>query len=234
MSQRKQDIREPLFGPFPNNPGWQPSEDQFRRLLNDFEQTHDDIRVEFIKDVQQGPNIRSGNAITGVRKPSVPDGVLHVCPRRVEDGRGPGTPFTGSKMDVWGKDRTCSYCGSLHPDDFMAKAASGEIELGPTDKNYKVYIKTVLSEEGRAAQIERLKQHEVYLTHIKLGDEDGARQWLESYPISGTHIGKFYFQHLSQEQRQQFVDLLNAKALKIGCPGHFYRLPFFCMPSRPV
>lgn len=38
---------------------------------------------------------------------------------------------------------------------------------------------------------------------------------------------KFYFEHLDEAQRQRFVDLLNAKAVKIGYPGHFYVRPFF-------
>lgn len=38
---------------------------------------------------------------------------------------------------------------------------------------------------------------------------------------------KFYFQHLSETQRAEFVRLLNAKKLKFGYPGHFYVLPYF-------
>ena len=35
--------------------------------------------------------------------------------------------------------RFCSYCGSLDPEQFMAAAKAG-VTLGPTDKNYKVYV----------------------------------------------------------------------------------------------
>lgn len=38
---------------------------------------------------------------------------------------------------------------------------------------------------------------------------------------------KFYFQHLSEENKKKFVDLINDKKLKIGFPGHFCVLPFF-------
>ena len=38
---------------------------------------------------------------------------------------------------------------------------------------------------------------------------------------------KFYFQHLDEAQQREFVDLLNARKLKIGHPGHFYTRPFF-------
>ena len=40
---------------------------------------------------------------------------------------------------VWRMDNTCSYCGSLHPDDFMKAVRRGDCFLGATDKGYKVY-----------------------------------------------------------------------------------------------
>lgn len=68
--------------------------------------------------------------------------------------RGPGAdspfkpPFNGEAH--WrtedNGDRTCSYCGSLHPDDFldiMQRYAAGEegYTFSLTDKSYKVYAK---------------------------------------------------------------------------------------------
>jgi hypothetical protein len=41
----------------------------------------------------------------------------------------------------------------------------------------------------------------------------------------GRH--KFYFEHLSEEQKIEFVEMLNSKSINIGYPGHFYRLPYF-------
>lgn len=66
----------------------------------------------------------------------------HTCPRR---GFPAGTRATDVRlMDDWKtrKDnkRTCSYCGSLHPNDFIDAVTAG-IEIGPTDKDYKVYVK---------------------------------------------------------------------------------------------
>jgi hypothetical protein len=75
----------------------------------------------------------------------------------------------------------CDYCGSLHPDEFMARIKAGE-NIGPTDKSYKAYV---------------------------------------------GNMEKFYFQHLSEAQKREFVALLNSKSLKIGFPGHFYTLPYF-------
>lgn len=44
---------------------------------------------------------------------------------------------------------------------------------------------------------------------------------------------KFYFQHLSEDQRREFIDLLNARPRRvaIGYPGRFYVLPFFIAPA---
>jgi hypothetical protein len=72
----------------------------------------------------------------------------HTCPRREEDGTHIHRPQfalpTGPNLDTWEvreKDglRKCSYCGSVHPDDFLARLKAGDA-LGATDKNYKAYL----------------------------------------------------------------------------------------------
>ena len=90
--------------------------------------------------------------------------------------------------------RCCSYCGSMHPEDFLQAIETGW-EVGPTDKNYKVYVTE------------------------KVGPGTFSKQ-------SGRHH-KFYFQHLDQAQQARFVELFNAKKMRIGCPGHFYAPPYF-------
>lgn len=126
-----------------------------------------------------------------------------TCPRRIEDGRAfADSPMRGSgpNLDTWdvreypehpgilnNRRRSCSYCGSLHPDDFMQAIDDGA-EIGPTDKTYKAYI-----------------------------EWDG---------VDNRH-GKFYFQHLTAEQRSAFVAALNTGTIRIGFPGHFYVTPFF-------
>lgn len=57
-----------------------------------------------------------------------------ICPRRSEIGG----PFKFPESDEW-VDGRCSFCGSMSPEDFMVAAESGE-KLGPTDKDYKVYV----------------------------------------------------------------------------------------------
>lgn len=64
---------------------------------------------------------------------------VQTCPRRLET-QGPWAH--NNDKDTWGvRDgkRTCSYCGSKHPDDVLTRLAAGEKAV-PTDKNYKLYL----------------------------------------------------------------------------------------------
>ena len=45
--------------------------------------------------------------------------------------------------------------------------------------------------------------------------------------------GKFYFQHLSDDDRTRFIELYNAKRMKLGYPGYFYSRPYFCKAVDP-
>lgn len=117
---------------------------------------------------------------------------MHRCPRRGEMVTPTGYPTS----DTYESDDTCSYCGSMHPDVFMTRLEGGDIELGPTDKSYKIYV-----------------------------TNKGGR----SLPYT-----KFYFQHLSNNQRLQFIQLLNGKKVHIGYPGHFYTTPFFITYAKPT
>jgi hypothetical protein len=103
---------------------------------------------------------------------------------------GPFTDMMSGKDSHWRKDGTCSYCGSLNNDYFMERLEKGDVECGPTDKSYKVYV-------------------------VNAGGE----------PLPTP--GKFYFQHLTRDQMQRFVEMANGGLIAMGYPGHFYTLPFF-------
>jgi len=60
---------------------------------------------------------------------------------------------------------------------------------------------------------------------VKLGPTD------KSYKVYVGNDAKFYFQHLSVDDRIVFIELLNAKVPNIGEPGYFYTRPFFIAPS---
>ena len=74
-----------------------------------------------------------------------PDIMRMTCRSRMEQ-RGPWEYREG--LDTWeycpNGDRTCSFCGSLHPEDFLALvrlAAEGQpVEIEPSDKSYKIYV----------------------------------------------------------------------------------------------
>lgn len=73
----------------------------------------------------------------------------HTCPRRIEVGMhdadsplmgaGEGLDTYSTGHGLIGQPRGCSWCGSMPPDDFMEAVRAG-IEIGPTDKSYKLYV----------------------------------------------------------------------------------------------
>ena len=170
-----------------------------------------------------------------------------TCPRRTGE-LGPWSRNTGE--DKWRTDRdgtrTCSFCGSLHPEDFF-KAIKEGCELGPTDKNYKVYVDLVEPhpDELRVVSVinwdpdpERIKREGWKKPDKALLERDGwsygdGVKWMQLSRRGPRKFGKFYFQHLTPEQQQEFVKLLNDKQLKIGYPGFFYRLPYFVRMGKP-
>lgn len=162
------------------------------------------------------------------------------CPRALEN------PVHFRRPAHWDRDRTCSYCGSINETLFFEAIESG-CEIGPTDKDYKVYIDVpnplagqmivrgganyeqtgegwvkLTPENIETLPFERPVDREHHRERMKQGD-----YWVRPYLEGPTKHAKFYFQHMSKEGRQRFVALLNAKKLKIGYPGHFYVLPFF-------
>lgn len=154
--------------------------------------------------------------------------VAHKCPRRHESMHEMHPDF--DKDDGWREDKTCTWCGSLHPDAFMQAAESG-VEIQPTDKDYKSYLDLPNPDVGKPVLFSTWNNPPADVLERIKGDpnwkQTGPRSWEEYRPAPARRHHKFYFQHLSDEQRRHFVELLNAKAVKIGYPGRFYRMPFF-------
>jgi hypothetical protein len=57
------------------------------------------------------------------------------------------------------------------------------------------------------------------------GTDKNYKAYLDM-PGGQSQVAKFYFQHLSDEQRQELVELVNAKRVQFGESG-LYVLPFF-------
>lgn len=99
-----------------------------------------------------------------------------TCPRRFTD-LGPWERTEG--LDPIDPDGTCSFCGSITADAFMEHVRAGG-ELGPTDKNYKVYV-------GRSGAMGKF-----YFQHL---DEAGCREFVDLLNAKRVAIGyphRFY------------------------------------------
>ena len=167
-----------------------------------------------------------------------------TCPRRLSDW-GPWERTEG--LDRWVTDRgmaaqvgpSCDFCGSLHPDRFMELVRDGWI-VGPTDKRYKAYLESPLSDDEKAARRDRWMASDGFARALReLGERDGKTpeqiqadldtEWERqgSGWLHGNQTAKFYYQHLSDAQRGEFIELVNTGRMRIGYPGHLYVLPFF-------
>lgn len=134
--------------------------------------------------------------------------------------------------------RACSYCGSLNGDDFMSMLEAGTVRLGPTDKNYKVYVELVPTADDEALNKEKWKRIGVGQHVFETEGQEAYDKWFAEAKLQAhggsVGSGKFYFQHLDEAQQGRFIELLNAKKLHIGMPGHFYRVPFFIQYVDPA
>lgn len=140
------------------------------------------------------------------------------CPRRSEWFG--GVPSNYPQSDTYRSDDTCSYCGSLNPDVFMARLESGDVDLGSTDKNYKAYV------HNKGGTSFNQKYRDCPSGATCKGPDD-CTHWT-TREMGQT---KFYFQHLSEEQKHRFIELLNAKKITFAGGCGFYVLPFFCVPA---
>lgn len=171
-----------------------------------------------------------------------PSGGRQTCPRRMSEF---GPWEHEPNLDTWRPDApgpSCSFCGSLHPDRFMALVREGWI-VGPTDKNYKAYLSKPATDEERAEHkatwLAGFRPDELRAAAEERGESpDQAHAGLEAHydahiapTMTGSVEVKFYFQHLSEEQRAEFIRLHNGGQMQVGYPGHFYQPPYFTRPA---
>lgn len=128
-----------------------------------------------------------------------------LCPRRSEVP----SVFKLPEHDHLMADSTCSYCGSLDGDVFMERLEADTIRLEGSDKNYKTYVQAV---EGSPPLLQ---------TYREMDAPPGVWTTRE---ISQQ---KFYFMHLTAEQKQRFVELWNE-----GRAGGLYVLPYFMQVKK--
>jgi hypothetical protein len=95
----------------------------------------------------------------------IKDSDTFICPHRPSD---PNSVFNLPESDHWdkrGDDMVCSYCGSMHPEQFLKllptiKKDSDDVWIELNDGRYKIYIerKGIKNAGDRAIK--------VYLNHI--------------------------------------------------------------------
>lgn len=133
-------------------------------------------------------------------------------------------------------DGTCTQCGSLLPDEFMRRLEAGDVALDPTDKSYKVYVINV----GGAKFRQSHRTDKPSQPGEIMKDPRDQSHW--TWETNESDQCKFYFDHLSEDQKKRFVELYNDKKLKIrrynrdaeggfSFDGHFYVRPFFCVAA---
>jgi hypothetical protein len=77
---------------------------------------------------------------------------------------------------------------------------------------------------------------ELVQSGAEIGPTDkNYKAYVEVTPTELQQLGtmKFYFQHLSEEQRARFIELHNMGVMQIGYPGYFYVKPFFAASRMP-
>jgi hypothetical protein len=84
--------------------------------------------------------------------------------------------FKLPEFDTWRDDKTCSYCGSLSEAAFF-EALDAKEKLGPTDKNYKVYVSG---------------NRKFYFQHLSSEGQDRLIQMVNDKAISFDFPGHFY------------------------------------------
>jgi hypothetical protein len=133
----------------------------------------------------------------------------------------------------------------MSEDKFFDAIENSAAELGPTDKSYKVYVTVKDTREGQP-RVVASANYDAGPEYVKVTAEnidslplsawerksafEGNGRWVMIGAHGSTRQDKFYFQHLSDEGQKRFIELHNAKRLRIGYPGYFYSRPFFCAP----
>jgi hypothetical protein len=89
------------------------------------------------------------------------------CPRSLDESE-----------HEWRGNHTCSYCGSLSPDEFFRRVEAGD-EVGPTDKSYKAYLKGA-------------SRSKMYFQHFSAEDQGRFIDLLNSKEMKIGVPGHFY------------------------------------------
>lgn len=91
--------------------------------------------------------------------------VHQTCPRRMREYGPWDHKEEEDRWDKTGPDRVCSFCGSMHPEDFEAfldrvlEDPDVNVRLDISDKSYKVYLRRPEIMNASQGAIKYYKQH---------------------------------------------------------------------------
>jgi hypothetical protein len=123
-----------------------------------------------------GATLEAKNAYWALRahiKSDHPEAMV-ACPRQRESPIG----RREEKAAFWDRNGTCSYCGSFSQSQFFAAVEAGA-EVGPTDKNYKAYLRGPGVPPATGAA-------KFYFQHL---DEAGRDRFIELFNSKKMTIG---------------------------------------------
>ncbi len=164
------------------------------------------------------------------------------CPRRGESplGNVPGASDRWrSGAEVWGDGRdhthfppgvsaprTCSYCGSAHPEDVLTLMAAGWENERATGKNYKGYLHV----PGTLAALAQLGALPALRQLVSGAADPDDSPWRAPIPRDASPPVKFYVPHFTPEQ----LTRLNAEARGDACDvcGRMTNLHGYCAMLR--
>ncbi|MFI5422900.1 MAG: hypothetical protein ACHQWH_03035 [Nitrososphaerales archaeon] len=159
------------------------------------------------------------------------------CPRRLESFQ-----HDNGAEDEW-KSRdgyhACSFCGSMHPDDFFKAIERDQRMITGTDKNYKVYVEIVHPQAGKIVEIGSEsgpafnREGKPNKPDLTAAERDSGRYDRKIHGTAPpTKNAKFYYQHLDEAGQDRFIHLNNSGDLNIEPRFGLYRAPFFATPTK--
>lgn len=151
-------------------------------------------------------------------------------------------PRSGGTHIEWRENGTCQYCGSIKPEDFLEYVKKG-YPVGATDKSYKAYIQSPNPTAGEpcicmTATHPAEDRFQVTEENRETLPKVGAYGQKSEPPEVGDYTKiskqspmrhhKFYFQHLSDAQMAEFIQLHNEGKFVFDGGFGFYAMPYFC------
>lgn len=114
----------------------------------------------------------------------------------------------------------------------MRRVSSTTRKTRPGDENGMEYGRQWMTwEEAVELHPELREEYEQHLRHVaSLAPSHRwhtETTWIQVDTRGDRRESKFYFEHLSDVQKQRFVELLNEGKLNLREPGYFYARPFF-------